>query len=254
MILVMPLGSTGSFTDEEWANKLAARGWETLSRATSSTQVDARFRTIRSGGRALAGFSEGGYGALELGMHHPGEFRVLESWSGYELADAIGSIFGPHRAAARTAGQERSVAEPRSAPGTHYDLVLHGTGDAKSHRTGVCAAAQGPRAAPPVLVVRSSHNWALWRGNAPRAPTWPLERARRARRAPGPPVRVLVLFAATGWLYLVQRALPGPGSGDALPLDELARHSPARSSVTSSCWGAAGADLGSMPAGRGWIG
>ena len=50
--------------------------------------------------RALAGLSEGGYGALNIGLHHPGEFRVLESWSGYERADDIGSIFGHRRRAA----------------------------------------------------------------------------------------------------------------------------------------------------------
>src|SRR5262249_52929479 len=34
-------------------------------------------------GRALAGLSMGGYGALNVGLHHPGMFATLESWSGY---------------------------------------------------------------------------------------------------------------------------------------------------------------------------
>ncbi len=41
------------------------------------------------------GLSEGGYGALNIGLHHPGEFGLLESWSGYMLADQIPAIFGP---------------------------------------------------------------------------------------------------------------------------------------------------------------
>src|SRR5205814_182850 len=43
--------------------------------------------------RALGGLSEGGYGALNIGLHHAGEFQVLESWSGYERADDLNSIF-----------------------------------------------------------------------------------------------------------------------------------------------------------------
>src|SRR6476661_6868968 len=99
MILAMPFGSTGSFTDEEWANGVQPNsGWETFLARDVVRAVDARYRTIPTGGaRALAGLSEGGYGAFNIGLHHPGEFRVLESWSGYERADDIGTIFG-HRA------------------------------------------------------------------------------------------------------------------------------------------------------------
>ena len=64
--------------------------------------VDARYRTISHGsGRVLGGLSEGGYGALNIGIQHPGEFRVLESWSGYERADNIAAIFGKRPALLR---------------------------------------------------------------------------------------------------------------------------------------------------------
>ena len=98
-ILVMPFGSTGSFTDEEWANGVRPHSnWETFVARDLVRAVDARYRTIRRGSaRALAGLSEGGYGALNIGLHHPGEFGVLESWSGYQRADPIRSIFGIDR-------------------------------------------------------------------------------------------------------------------------------------------------------------
>jgi esterase/lipase superfamily enzyme len=61
----------------------------------ASRAIDARYRTIASaGGRGIAGLSEGGYGALNIGLHHPGEFGLLESWSGYMTADNIPAIFG----------------------------------------------------------------------------------------------------------------------------------------------------------------
>jgi enterochelin esterase-like enzyme len=96
MILVMPFGSSGRFTDTEWANGVRAdSGWETFLARDVVRAIDGRYRTIRSGSaRALGGLSEGGYGSLNVGLHHPGEFRVLESWSGYERADKILSIFG----------------------------------------------------------------------------------------------------------------------------------------------------------------
>jgi enterochelin esterase-like enzyme len=95
VILVAPFGSTGEFTDKEWANGVRPnQGWETFVARDVVAAVDARYRTIASGaGRAIAGLSEGGYGALNIGLHHPGEFRVIESWSGYQRADRTPAIF-----------------------------------------------------------------------------------------------------------------------------------------------------------------
>jgi enterochelin esterase-like enzyme len=96
MILVMPFGSTGVFTDKEWANGIRPHDdWETFVARDVVDAVDARFDTIPTGaGRAIGGLSEGGYGALNIALHHPREFRVVESWSGYERADNLKSIFG----------------------------------------------------------------------------------------------------------------------------------------------------------------
>jgi S-formylglutathione hydrolase FrmB len=95
-ILVMPMGSTGIFTDKEWANGIhPGQDWETFLARDVVGAIDRRYRTIRSGaGRALGGLSEGGYASLNIALHHPAEFRVLESWSGYEKADDVKSIFG----------------------------------------------------------------------------------------------------------------------------------------------------------------
>ena len=55
-----------------------------------------------------------------------------------------------------------------------------------------------------------------------------------------------VVFAATGWLYLVgpHAHLPGPRIGDALPLDELSRHSAVSLLLFVAIWGAAALLLG----------
>jgi hypothetical protein len=96
MIIVMPFGSTGTFTDKAWANGTQPNEqWATFLWRDVVRAIDARFRTIPDGaGRALGGLSEGGYASLNIGLRHPREFRLLESWSGYEKADDIRSIFG----------------------------------------------------------------------------------------------------------------------------------------------------------------
>jgi enterochelin esterase-like enzyme len=174
MILVMPFGSTGSFTDKEWANGVGRNdAWETFLARDVVQAVDQRYRTIANGsGRALAGLSEGGYGALNIGLHHPGEFRVLESWSGYERADDLGSVFG-HR-------QELLA---RNSPALTLDGVAaklrrahtfvwfySGTDDKfRMQNKAFAGALAQQHLAHRFYLVRGGHNWALWRGNAARA-------------------------------------------------------------------------------------
>jgi enterochelin esterase-like enzyme len=96
MIIVMPTGTRSFLTDEEWANGIRkGNQWETFVARDLVKAIDARYRTIPTArGRGIAGLSEGGYGALNIGLHDPGEYALIESWSGYMLADHIPAIFG----------------------------------------------------------------------------------------------------------------------------------------------------------------
>jgi enterochelin esterase-like enzyme len=96
-ILVMPFGSTGTFTDKEWVDGASPnQGWGTFVSRDLVRAIDGRYRTIpKASGRAIAGLSEGGYGAIDIALRNPGEFSVVESWSGYERPDPIRSVFGP---------------------------------------------------------------------------------------------------------------------------------------------------------------
>jgi lysyl-tRNA synthetase class 2 len=66
------------------------------------------------------------------------------------------------------------------------------------------------------------------------------------RRATLVPLTLVVATAATGWLYVVNPALPGPRVGEALPLDELSRTASASLLWFVAVWGAAGVLLGSV--------
>jgi enterochelin esterase-like enzyme len=173
-ILAMPFGSTGSFTDKEWANGVGRNeAWETYLARDVVRAVDARYRTIRAGSaRALAGLSEGGYGALNIGLHHPGEFRVLESWSGYERADNIGSIFAHRPTLLQHNSPEATLAAvARTLRRDHTYIWFYSGTDDRLHQQNVAFAAELARAhvAHRFFLVRGGHNWGLWRGNAARA-------------------------------------------------------------------------------------
>ena len=79
-IAVMPVG--GRVVDpggDEWAG-----AWETYVVHDVVPWIDAHLPTEpNAAGRTLAGLCAGGYGAVDIGLRHPGLFGTLESWEGY---------------------------------------------------------------------------------------------------------------------------------------------------------------------------
>ena len=71
--------------------------WATYTTRDLVDQIDSNYRTVQSkDGRAIAGLSEGGYGAMNLGLKNSSEFGVIGSFSGYFAIDEhdLSSIFG----------------------------------------------------------------------------------------------------------------------------------------------------------------
>jgi enterochelin esterase-like enzyme len=87
-IAVMPpAGLTPSF-DGEWTG-----AWERYVIDDVIPWADARLPVERAAAsRMIAGFSAGGYGAIDMALRHPGTFGVAESWSGYFDAPHDGSL------------------------------------------------------------------------------------------------------------------------------------------------------------------
>jgi enterochelin esterase-like enzyme len=171
MILVMPYGSTGSFTDKEWANGVRPHeAWETFLARDVVRAVDARYRTIRSGqSRAIAGLSEGGYAALNIAIHHPGEFRVVESWSGYQRADPVFSVFGHSQALLKQNSPQLTIrAAARKLSRAHtYFWFYSGTGDRALQENNQFAQTLAQlHLRYRYSVAHGGHNWAIWRGRA----------------------------------------------------------------------------------------
>jgi putative tributyrin esterase len=106
-IIVMPEGDNGFYTNSHSDPRLA---WEDFLIKDLIPYVDLHYRTVASRqGRAIAGLSMGGYGAMKLGLKYPRMFAAVASLSG-ALAAAqpskegiedpvfrklLGGIFGP---------------------------------------------------------------------------------------------------------------------------------------------------------------
>ena len=240
---------------------LRARAGRPSSRVTScarSTRATGRSAAVSA--RALAGLSEGGYGALE--HRHPPSGRVSGAREPVRLPARRRhrlDLRPSHRAAApqQPAGRRSARQPPLSAGHTRTIWFYSGTGDRElATEPALRAAAHGPRA----CATASSSSAAATTGRsgvAMRRARLP-GRAREgfvARRALGVPVLLLGLDCgdAAGCTWCGPRC-PDRGSPDALPLDELARHSAAPLLCTSSCGARPARRSASMPAGRGWTG
>ncbi|HEV7132598.1 MAG TPA: alpha/beta hydrolase-fold protein [Gaiellaceae bacterium] len=79
-IAVMPVAGPRVNPDAgEWAGV-----WEDYTVRDVVPWVDRHLRTVASpAGRALEGLCAGGYGAVDIGLRHPGIFGTLGSWEGY---------------------------------------------------------------------------------------------------------------------------------------------------------------------------
>jgi enterochelin esterase-like enzyme len=87
----------------EWAGR-----WENYLVHDVVPWTDAHLPTVRSAtGRTLAGLSAGGFGAVDIGLRHPGLFGTLESWSGYFTPLPDGPF--SHASAAELAAHDPSL-------------------------------------------------------------------------------------------------------------------------------------------------
>ena len=244
LILVMPFGSTGSFTDEEWANGVRPGQRLGVLCRRRPGEGDRRAATgpcARRAGRGLAGLSEGGYGALNIGLHHPGEFRVLESWSGYARAADIGAIFGHRRALLadeHAAGHARAGGGGTQA-GARLRLVL------QRHRRQVPVPERGVRpgsdagrrAAPLLPRARRAQLGALARQRGRRLPRGQPQAPGMRRAVAAPPVLVSIVLGSA------RRPAGSTSFGPACPGRASARRCPSMSCPAirrrrsrATCW------------------
>jgi S-formylglutathione hydrolase FrmB len=172
LILVMPASGGSLFSpDTAWADGVRPHsGWATFVAHDLVASIDARYRTIAAGqGRAIGGLSEGGYGALNIALHHPGEFRVVESWSGYELADRLQSVFG-HDPRKRSRNSPLAlvvrVAAALRRTSTFIWFYTGAKDSLRAQNDQFAIALARLRIRHRYLIVSGRHDWRLWRSYA----------------------------------------------------------------------------------------
>lgn len=115
LIMIFPDGNGRSGETSEWGNSFDQKQLvENFVALDLVRFIDQKYRTIpTSGSRAIGGFSMGGFGAMNIAVHHPDIFGSVISLAGYYTAE--GSIWG-HNTAYMQANSPASVlpANPRA--------------------------------------------------------------------------------------------------------------------------------------------
>jgi enterochelin esterase-like enzyme len=174
MIMVMPTGTRSFLADEEWANGIhPGSAWETFVARDLVSAIGARYRVIPGArGRGIAGLSEGGYGALNIGLHHPGEFALVQSWSGYMRADHIAAIFG-HSARLLNYNSPAkwvpAVAARLRADHTYIWFYIGAADPLSAQNRAFAAELTSLGVAHRFFEPAGTHDWRLWRGQMSQA-------------------------------------------------------------------------------------
>jgi len=93
MIIVMPNALTNGYGFSFYSNSVLNGNFEDYITTDLVNFMDKRYNTIASkDGRAVIGFSQGGYAAFKFGLKHSDLFSVVASHAGLLLVDAILSL------------------------------------------------------------------------------------------------------------------------------------------------------------------
>jgi enterochelin esterase-like enzyme len=111
-LVVVPDGNGGVRPDAEWGNNPNGNRVETWLVTQAVPAIDAHYRTLGAAFRGIAGYSSGGFGAVNLAMRHPDVFRWAASWSGYfegrrDIFVADAAANSPDRTARRLSAAQR---------------------------------------------------------------------------------------------------------------------------------------------------
>ena len=183
-ISVMPAGNG---RDHEWANAAAGNFDGYVMDVVHA--IDQRFSTIADRqGRIVAGLSEGGYGAINVALHHLSTFSGFESWSGYYVQPGGYPFTGAYKS--RIAANSPAL-YVNSLRGQLHRFPLRafmymGYGEHWPTIPDMLSFARQLRAAGATVVDTAlypgHHNWQLWRPHIPHMLVWAGQGFRWAQR------------------------------------------------------------------------
>jgi enterochelin esterase-like enzyme len=170
LLIVVPNGKSGSYgNDTEWANARAGRYEDYVLDVVRA--VDRRYATLADRRhRVIGGLSAGGYGAVNIALHHLREFGGVQSWSGYFANSARYSPVLAGESAAAIAYNNPTQLVPKLAPeirrlGLHA-FLYSGLGDHEPGRgqlPGFAALLRRAGARTGSALYPGGHDWGIWR-------------------------------------------------------------------------------------------
>lgn len=166
MILIYPDGRIGgsTFSDSEWANTPSGHFESYVIDVMHN--VDHHFATLaQRRDRVIAGFSAGGYGALNIALHHLAAFAGVEVWSGYFRQTRSG-VFAHAGRAALVANSPLDIVSRLTRRLARYPLRVYlfaGRDDRSSRLLLPMARALRARGVPVAYrFYPGGHDWSVW--------------------------------------------------------------------------------------------
>ncbi len=176
LIVAMPEG------DDSWYANSASQPqekWEDYIVKDFIAEIDSRYRTIQARqGRAIAGLSMGGYGALKFAMKYPAMFIFAASFSGVQniardpqldigfgpkYQQQIADIFGPGGAPSRAANDVFELARQRFPSSLPFLFVSCGADDRYlSSNRELVAVLQQQKIPYEYRESPGGHSWKYW--------------------------------------------------------------------------------------------
>ncbi|TML29402.1 MAG: hypothetical protein E6G30_04160 [Actinobacteria bacterium] len=167
-VAAMPAGGDRPTDDNEWADSdlRPSERWETYVARDVVGFLQSHYRVRRdAAGRAIAGESMGGFGAMNLALHHRNEFGAVASWSGYFNANTP-SVHNPSSPAGRGYSPQHYVSRLRPSLAAWHPAIDFYVGgndrfaaeNATFDRT--LTALHVPHGFR--IVPGAGHGWALW--------------------------------------------------------------------------------------------
>lgn len=169
LIMVAPDGNGTLYPTSQWANSYThLQQMEDSVAGDLVHWIDAHYRTLADpADRLIAGNSEGGFGAVNIALHHPDVFGAAISLGGY--FEAIGNVFGvgPAAAAFRAYNSPAQyVLTPAGRASAHRIRFVIGVGaaDHTYYATGVnfVATLASIGVGARLLVDPGGHSWTIW--------------------------------------------------------------------------------------------
>jgi S-formylglutathione hydrolase FrmB len=130
-VVAFPQGGDRPTDDNEWVDSTQRPGerWESYLSNDVLGFVQSRFR-IRpdAGGHAIAGLSMGGFGAMNVALHHRDQFGAVASWSGYFNANTP-SVDAPATPEARAHSPQAYAPDLQPALAARHPAIDFYVGD-----------------------------------------------------------------------------------------------------------------------------